>query len=105
MKHFLLFYDVGPDYVGQRAIHRDSHLEKAWASHRRGEMILGGAMADPADGAVLLFAGDSAAVAESFAKTDPYVVNGCVTRWRVREWKTVVGETAATPVYPTSDSK
>jgi uncharacterized protein len=25
-------------------------------------------------------------------------VNGLVTRWRVREWTTVVGEMASTPV-------
>jgi hypothetical protein len=61
---------------------------------------LGGALADPADGAVLLFAGDSADVAETFARADPYVVNGLVTRWRIREWTTVAGETAAMPVRP-----
>jgi uncharacterized protein YciI len=102
MKHYLLFYDVGSDYVAQRALHRDAHLEKAWASHRRGELVLGGALVGPVDGAVLLFAADSSSVAEEFAKSDPYVVNGCITQWRVREWKTVAGETAATPVHPTS---
>jgi uncharacterized protein YciI len=60
--------------------------------------MLGGALADPVDGAVLLFQGPSAAVAEQFAAADPYVLNGLVTRWRVREWTTVVGPGAAVKV-------
>ncbi|MDQ2676728.1 MAG: hypothetical protein M3Y34_07950, partial [Actinomycetota bacterium] len=50
--------------------------------------------------AVLLFRGDSPAVAESFAEADPYVRNGLVTRWRVRPWTTVIGADAASPVRP-----
>ena len=98
MKHFLLFYEVGPDYVERRGEYRAVHLEKAWASHQRGDLVLAGALAEPVDGAVLLFRGESAAVAEGFARADPYVVNGLVRRWRVREWTTVVGEGAASPV-------
>jgi len=104
MKHFLLFYEVGPDYVERRAQHRNAHLEKAWASHARGELQLAGALADPVDGAVLLFRGEASNVAESFARVDPYVVNGLVRSWHVREWSTVAGEGAATPVRPDSSS-
>jgi anti-anti-sigma factor len=101
MRHFLLFYDVDEEYLERRADFRGAHLEKAWAAHERGELVLGGALTDPVDGAVLLFAlfaGESPAVAEAFAKADPYVTNGLVRRWRVREWTTVVGRDAATPV-------
>ena len=98
--HYLLLYDVVPDYVERRAAFRNEHLMLAWQAHERGELVLGGALADPVDGAVLLFRGDSPAVAEAFAAADPYVRNGLVTRWRVRTWNTVVGETAATPVRP-----
>jgi len=100
VKHFLLFYEVGDDYIARRAAFREAHLQKAWAAHASGQLVLGGALADPVDGAVLLFKGDSAQIVEAFAKTDPYVVNGLVTQWRVREWTTVIGETAATPVRP-----
>jgi uncharacterized protein YciI len=99
MKHFLLFYDVGSSYLEKRAAYRNAHLAKAWAAHARGELLLGGALADPVDGAVLLFAGTSREIAESFAKSDPYVVNGLVTRWSVREWTTVVGAGASAPVH------
>jgi len=98
--HYLLFYEVIDDYVAQRGQYRSAHLSKAWAAHDRGELILGGALADPIDGAVLLFKGDSRSVAEEFAKSDPYVTSGLVRKWTVREWSTVAGAHAATPVRP-----
>lgn len=98
--HYLLFYDVAPDYLERRAGFRDAHLALAWAAHARGELLLGGALADPVDGAVLLFQGESPAVVERFVQADPYVQSGLVTGWRVRPWTTVVGEAAATPVRP-----
>lgn len=93
--HYLLFYDVVPDYAERRLPFRPAHLAHARAALERGELVLGGALAEPVDGAVLLFRGDSPASAEAFAAADPYVLNGLVTRWRVREWTTVVGEGAA----------
>jgi uncharacterized protein YciI len=96
--HYLLFYEVVDDYVERRAALRSAHLEKAWAASERGELVLGGALANPVDGAVLLFTGNSPAVAESFAKADPYVTEGLVREWRVREWTTVAGATASTPI-------
>jgi len=100
MKHFLLFYEVGADYVARRAEFRAEHLAKAWKASERGELLLGGALADPIDGAVLLFRGESPSVAEDFAKVDPYVTSGAVKRWYVREWNTVAGDQAVNPVYP-----
>jgi uncharacterized protein len=98
--HYLLFYDVSEDYVSRRAEFRDAHLEKAWSASERGELLLGGALANPVDGAVLLFRGDSPDVAEKFARADPYVTSGLVKRWHVREWATVAGEDSATPIRP-----
>src|SRR5262249_8815809 len=98
--HYLLFYEVANDYLARRGELRSVHLEKAWAASERGELVLAGALAHPVDGAVLLFTRDSAAVAENFARADPYVTQGRVRKWRVREWTTVAGPTAATPVRP-----
>lgn len=98
--HYLLFYEVGDDYVARRAQLRDQHLAQAWEASARGELLLGGALANPADQAILLFQGDSPAVAESFAQSDPYVLQGLVKRWYVREWTTVAGEQCAAPVRP-----
>ncbi|MFO0802272.1 MAG: YciI-like protein [Gemmataceae bacterium] len=96
--HYLLIYDGAPDYLERRPAFRAEHLALARAAHQRGELVLGGAFADPVDGAVLLFRGDSPAAAEAFAAADPYVNNGLVTRWRVRAWTTVVGDLAEHPI-------
>lgn len=96
--HFLLFYDYAPNYLQDRAQYRAEHLKLAWAAKERGELVLAGALADPADGAVLLFQGPTDAAARKFAEVDPYVRAGLVTRWYVRPWTTVVGDAATTPV-------
>jgi uncharacterized protein len=98
--HYLLFYEVGEDYLSRRHEFREEHLAKAWKASARGELVLGGALADPVDRAVLLFKGDTPEVAERFARADPYVTSGLVKRWHVREWTTVAGEDAATPIKP-----
>lgn len=98
MKHFLLFYDVCDDYAAKRAGSRDAHLRLAWASAARGELLLGGALVPSGEGAVLLFRADTPDVVERFARQDPYVISGLVKSWRVREWITVAGPEAATPV-------
>lgn len=98
--HYLLFYEVSADYLERRAEFRSEHLKLAWEANARGELVLGGALDEPADGAVLLFEGDSPEAAERFAESDPYVKNGLVLGWRVRPWTTVVGELAAVPVRP-----
>lgn len=100
MNHYLLFYELPDDYVVRRGEFRDIHLGLAWAAHERGELVLGGALADPPDKALLLFKGESPLVAEKFAQNDPYVTNGIVKRWYVREWTTVAGDLAANPKKP-----
>ncbi len=96
--HYLLIYDVVDDYVTRRVPLRAAHIGHARESIARGELVLGGALANPPDGAVLLFRGSSPAAAEQFAKGDPYVLNGLVKTWRVREWTTVLGPAAEVPL-------
>jgi len=98
--HYLLIYELAPDYLARRGEFRDEHLQLAWDAQERGEIVIAGALADPADQAILLFSGDSPEAAERFAKADPYVVEGLVTSWRVRQWNTVIGTDAANPVRP-----
>jgi uncharacterized protein len=100
VKHFLLLYEAGPDYLERRPQFRGAHLKHAWNAHERGELVVAGALADPVDGAALMFCGADRSVAEEFARADPYVANGLIARWHVREWNTVVGELAAAPVRP-----
>lgn len=89
--YYILFYTTADDYLERRAQYRDEHLAYAQAAHERGELLLAGAMADPADSAVLIFQSDSPAVAEDFARNDVYVRNGVVTGWQVRPWTVVIG--------------
>ena len=90
MKYFLLFYDAGADYAERRQPYRAEHLQYGHAAVERGELILGGAYGDQVDGAVLVFVGESASVAETFAQNDPYVVNGVIQRWWVRPWNVML---------------
>jgi len=100
MAYFALFYDVVEDFVARRAPYRDEHLKLAQAAHRRGEVVLAGALAEPADQALIIFHGDSVEVARTFAQKDPYVRNGLVRHWEVRLWVVVIGGESATSVAP-----
>lgn len=93
--HYILFYDVAPDYLTRRPAFRQEHLKLITEAHDRGELVMAGALADPADGAVLIFRAPEPA--ERFATADPYVRNGLITAWRVRKWMTVVGDGATIP--------
>jgi uncharacterized protein len=90
MKYFALFYDVVEDFVVRRTPFRDEHLRLARESKERGELVFGGALADPVDQALLVFRAADAAVVEHFVANDPYVRNGLVTRWRIRPWAVAV---------------
>ena len=98
--HYLLFYEVSADYLERRGEFRAEHLRLAWEACERGELLLGGALADPVDTSLLFFQVDSPAVIERFVAADPYVRNGLVKSWRIRPWTTVVGAQANAPVRP-----
>lgn len=92
MNYYLLFYKTIENYVEKRAPYRAKHLKMAEEAHQNGHLIMAGAMAEPADGAVLIFKGDSPKIAEDFANNDPYVKNGLIESWEVRPWTVVVGQ-------------
>jgi uncharacterized protein YciI len=92
MPYFVLFYEVIDDYVARRAVYRDEHLKHAMAARERGEIIVAGALADPVDRALLVFRAADISVVEEFARNDPYVLNGLVTRWEARPWTVVIGD-------------
>ncbi len=90
MAYYALFYEVVDDFIARRASFRDEHLRLAREARARGELVLAGALADP-PGALIILQADSPAPAEAFARQDPYVKNGLVTSWKVRNWAVVVG--------------
>ncbi len=90
--YYLLFYEAVDDYVEKRKPHREAHFNHIKPYVDRGEVRLAGALADPADGAVLAFKVEDKGIIEQFAENDPYVLNGLVTNWYIREWTVVLGK-------------
>src|SRR5688572_1719405 len=92
MAYYVLRYDaVVDDYVNRRAPLRAEHLRLIREAHERGEIVMGGAVGDAPEGALIIFRGESPAAAERFATADPYVLNGLVLHWRVQPGHVVVG--------------
>ena len=91
MGYYALFYEVVDNFVERRAPFRTEHLQLADEAKRRGELVLAGALAEPADGALIIFRGEDPSAASTFAENDPYVRNGLVKHWEVRPWTVVVG--------------
>ena len=92
MNYYALSYYVVDDFVARRAEFREEHLRLVRESHRRSELLLAGALTDPIDRALLVFRAADRSVAEDFARNDPYVKRGLVTRWEVRPWAVVIGD-------------
>src|SRR5690348_7985489 len=90
MNYYLLLYHLVDDYLERRGEYRTEHLQLVWEAFDRGELLLGGAVAEPADTAVLVFRGNSADIAKQFAAGDPYLRHGLVERWEVRQWNVVI---------------
>ena len=90
--YYVLQYDYVENVVEKRAPLREAHFTLARAALARGELLLGGALADPVDSALLVFRVDDPALVERFVADDPYVQSGIVTRWRVRPWMVVIGD-------------
>ncbi|HUE59600.1 MAG TPA: YciI-like protein [Acidimicrobiales bacterium] len=90
--YYLLFYEVVDDYVERRRAFREEHLGLARDAKERGELLLAGAFADPPDGAALVFRAEDDSVVREFVARDPYVREGLVKSWAIREWTVVVGD-------------
>ena len=89
--YYILLYTTIDNYVERRKPFREEHLSLAQQAYQNGSLIMGGALDDPADSAMLVFKGDSPQVALNFAKNDPYVKNGLIKEWQVRPWIVVIG--------------
>ena len=96
MKYFAMIYYVVDGFVSRRTPFREEHLRLVGEAHRRGELLLAGAMGDPVDRALLVFRTPDRSTAENFARNDPYVINGLVTRWEVQPWTVVIGNDSTT---------
>ena len=91
MPYFALQYNVVDDFANKRTPFRPAHLKEVREAHGRGEIVMAGALADPSE-ALIIFRGADKSTAENFAKNDPYVKEGLVKKWTVRQWTVVVGQ-------------
>ena len=88
--HLVLEYALVDDYLERRAALREEHLGLAREAHQRGELLLAGALPDPCDRALLIWTAPREVV-ERFVSQDPYVRQGLVTGWTIRDWNVVIG--------------
>ena len=91
MPYFVLTYNVVDDFLNKRTPFRPAHLQEVRAAHQRGELVMAGALGDPAEALLVFRVRDQSAV-ETFATNDPYVKSGLVKAWKVRPWTVVVGQ-------------
>jgi len=92
MTYYILKYYLADDYLERRSSYREEHLNLAGALHKKGELLLGGALTDPTDEALLVFYVPDKSLIENFVSKDPYIKNGLILKWEIREWNVVIGK-------------
>jgi len=79
---YVLLHESGD--LGKAPLHAAEHSSRGQESHDRGDLLMYGPFANAGDGAMAVFTTRESA--EEFARDDPFVVNGVVRSWHVREW-------------------
>ncbi|HYL26343.1 MAG TPA: YciI family protein [Candidatus Nitrosotalea sp.] len=85
---YVLFYQSSPDVARLAPVHGAAHRAHWDGFLANGTLLMIGPFADPREGAMAVFTSREAA--EAFAKDDPFVLNGVVSSWSVREWSEAV---------------
>ena len=84
----VLFYVSSSDVATKAPAHFAEHKARIDVFHGRGVLVGIGLFADPQrDGAMALFTTRKAA--EEFATDDPFVTNGVVESWHIKEWNDI----------------
>jgi uncharacterized protein len=82
---YVLFYASADDVAEKAPAHFPVHWARCLEVHARGDLEMVGLFGDPQrEGSMAIFATREAA--EEFVAGDPFVANGVVRRWEVREW-------------------
>ena len=86
---YVLFYEPGDDVATYAPAHFPAHSARLEEFHARGDLLMVGTFGDPqTEGSMSIFTSREAA--EEFAKEDPFVLNGVVRDWHIREWNEVL---------------
>jgi uncharacterized protein len=82
---YVLFYESADDVASKAPPIFPEHWARCQEFHARGVLELVGAFGDPqTQGSMAIFTTREAA--EDFATGDPFVNQGVVRRWEVRDW-------------------
>ena len=85
---YVVLYESADNVVEKAPAHFPAHSERVDEFHARGTLLLTGTFADPQEGAMAIFTTREAA--EEFIDGDPFVLNGVVRRFEIREWNEVL---------------
>ncbi len=86
---YVLLYEAADDFGTKVPAHIDAHRALWKQFQAQGTLLMVGPFTDqPAGGAMGIFTTRPAA--EAFVKADPFVTQGVVARWTIREWKEVL---------------
>jgi uncharacterized protein YciI len=82
---YVLFYESADDVLAKAPAHFEAHSHRGHEFHERGSLLMYGPFGTPQEeGSMAVFSSREAA--EDFASGDPFVVNGVVRNWFIREW-------------------
>ncbi len=85
----MLFYESADDVLSKAPAHFPAHKARLDDFHARGDLLMVGTFGDPQEeGSMAIFTSREAA--EEFVREDPFVLNGVVRDWHIREWDEVL---------------
>jgi uncharacterized protein len=83
---YVLLYESADDVLAKAPLHVEAHSARGKEFYERGSLVAYGPFGDPQEqGSMAVFTTREAA--EEFARDDPFVVNGVVRDWQIREWE------------------
>jgi uncharacterized protein len=86
---YVLFYESADDLASNAPAHFPAHSARLDEFHSNGTLLMVGTFANPQEeGSMAIFTTREAA--EEFVKGDPFVLNGVVRDWQIREWNEVL---------------
>jgi uncharacterized protein YciI len=85
---YVLYYVSADDVREKAPLHFAAHAARWKQFQAEGTLLMVGPFANPEEGAMAIFTTREAA--ESFAKDDPFVKNGVVKSWVIREWNEAI---------------
>jgi hypothetical protein len=86
---YVLLYESAEDVMETAPLHYEAHSARIKEFAGRGTLVMVGPFGDPqAQGSMAIFTSREAA--EEFVADDPFVVNGVVSSYEIRDWDEVL---------------